>query len=502
MKKAALSCSSLLCSCWSFELDPQEALAGAPSPPISSGPDASAEPRTAANAGALPPNIGTSRKEPQPPASAQPHPLAQAPRPSQQCDDCTPPSLATCGLRGLACCGGTPECAAGLHCEEATGVCASCRGFRPLGLPVGHTDARALAVSADGSVAVGRSRAQRSENLAAMWHLDHGLVTRFGGGSSSLLAISDDGRTVVGFESLRAVIGGIGTALENAVTRAFPGPVLEAFLAQNVARGVVVDDPVAHLFQGRATGVSRSGEVVVGWREETRTGSVLAGSVAEPRQGFLRSSGGDFLPLGAEGYTQTEASAVSGDGRYVVGWGTLSETGDDRALLWSEGGALSLGTLPGGLWSRALAVNADGTAVVGISDSETGPRAFARLQETQALLDLTPMTEALAVDGAGETIVGRAGDQAAIWRARTGEVRAIATELSDGIPVGWNLQAATGISDSGEVVVGYGSSPTSPVEQAWAAYFGAPCAVSTAVDAGPTEPRDAAQTTGDANTAQ
>lgn len=49
-------------------------------------------------------------------------------------------------------------------------------------------------------------------------------------------------------------------------------------------------------------------------------------------------------------------------------------------------------------------------------------------------------------------------------------------ELGGRVPEGWLLQAVTGISADGAVLVGYGRSPNAPVEEAWVATLGPDCA--------------------------
>lgn len=75
----------------------------------------------------------------------------------------------------------------------------------------------------------------------------------------------------------------------------------------------------------------------------------------------------DADPLGSS------ATAVSADGKVVVGW---SRKGDGalEAIHWEDGSMTRLGTLTSGLFygSEAYAVNADGSVIVGIADRGSG----------------------------------------------------------------------------------------------------------------------------------
>ena len=76
------------------------------------------------------------------------------------------------------------------------------------------------------------------------------------------------------------------------------------------------------------------------------------------------------------GKFKSAASAVSADGSVVVGWSN-SASGRE-AIRWTrEDGIVGLGDLPGGMFkSWATAVSADGLVVVGGSGPTNGGRAF------------------------------------------------------------------------------------------------------------------------------
>jgi probable HAF family extracellular repeat protein len=142
------------------------------------------------------------------------------------------------------------------------------------------------------------------------------------------------------------------------------------------------------------------------------------------------------LPGGA---FSSAANAVSADGSVIVGSsesasGTSTGT---QAFRWtSDGGMVGLGDLPGGVFlSAAFGVSADGSVAVGQGTSASGTEAF-------------------------------------IWDAPNG-IRRIRDVLLPEVGAaldGWNLQVARGISADGRTVVGVGTNPNGDGE-GWLAYL-------------------------------
>ena len=124
--------------------------------------------------------------------------------------------------------------------------------------------------------------------------------------------------------------------------------------------------------------------------------------------------------------------------------------------LVNGGPATVLPTLFDGPATRANAVNADGSVIVGWQDQPTGQRTAAKWVNSVPELILTSdgafNGEALAVSADGGTIVGYGynfGQDAWIWRARTGVT-----------PIGMSARImgeffAVDVSDDGKVVVGF-----------------------------------------------
>jgi len=139
------------------------------------------------------------------------------------------------------------------------------------------------------------------------------------------------------------------------------------------------------------------------------------------------------------------AYATSADGSVVVGQSQSGGKGD-RAFRWtSASGMVDLGSLGSSSWVdgrvRALAVSANGERVVGFSDSPSGQVAF-------------------------------------LWTSEGGMVnlKDFLTEHGTTNLTGWTLTAAQGISANGNTIVGYGRNPAGQSE-AWIATVPEPSSV-------------------------
>ncbi|MCA9149066.1 MAG: hypothetical protein KDA92_07205 [Planctomycetales bacterium] len=223
-----------------------------------------------------------------------------------------------------------------------------------------------------------------------------------------------------------------------------------------------------------ALDLSNNGAVVIG------TGSSSSG-----REAFRWSESGGLTGLGflPDGVT-SEATSVSADGSIIVG---TSETFDailGEAFRWTANdGMVGLGDLPGGdRMSRAWRISADGSTIVGEASSTNGQEAMRWTSEhgMQGLGDLDGglfRSVAYDVTADGAMIVG-AGTTASspsvafVWTARDG-MRAVSEMLANDYRLGpelegWDLWTARAISDDGQVMSGTGVDPAGNV-RAWLA---------------------------------
>jgi len=224
-------------------------------------------------------------------------------------------------------------------------------------------------------------------------------------------------------------------------------------------------------FAGEARDVSADGSVVVGERYSDTTEAFRWTSDAG-------AMGLGFLPGGIYSY----ALGVSADGSTIVGGASTAERADD-AFRWTSGaGMVSLVTLPGVWDSEAFAASADGSVIVGYAtDQEAGTQAFRWTASEGMVLLGTPIgvigeTIAYAVSADGSVIVGESSDYSArvddafIWDPVHG-MRLLKDVLVEdyGLDLtGWELQWARGISGDGRTIVGNGVNPSGQVE-AWIA---------------------------------
>lgn len=288
-------------------------------------------------------------------------------------------------------------------------------------------------------------------------------------------------------------------------------------------------------FQGLGTGgrpnaVSADGEVVLMgrsvWKDGTLTqlddatvssvsgwalsgdGSVVVGGAkfgsSSHSQPFVWENG-TFTPLSPEGSTLDEAVGVSNDGRAIAGnvggvpvrWddGVLTTlagggaangisadgsvvVGRDAealatgfAVTWQGGVRTPLESLPGAVFSEAVAASDDGGAVVGRIN--LGNSFATRWDEEGIEILGTGQTSAEDVSADGGRVVGSRvtffqGADALMWDANGEQLVQDVLEDTFGLDLsGWKLTHAYGISADGRTIVGYGTGPNG--KEAWLA---------------------------------
>jgi probable HAF family extracellular repeat protein len=173
---------------------------------------------------------------------------------------------------------------------------------------------------------------------------------------SEVLDISADGTTVVG--SSEAEAG------------------LEAYKWTNPATGgagmIGLGDLPGGPFLSIAWGVNADGSVVVGssYVDDTYT---EAFRWTDPNTG-----GAGMVSIGdlPGGQTRGAGLAASADGSVITGWGTSEDDGQLEAFRWTDpnqggSGMVGLGFLPGGYFSRGMAITPDGSMIAGRGSSDS-----------------------------------------------------------------------------------------------------------------------------------
>lgn len=334
-------------------------------------------------------------------------------------------------------------------------------------LPAGGLAGSANAISADGSTVVG-SYIDSNNYIAGFYWPGAGTAIDIGAlglpsGGTVANAVSANGSVVVGTSSSQAF--------------------------RWTAGGGIVGIPILPGgFYSSGFGVSGDGTIVVG---QSQNG---AGS----REAFYWTSAGGTVGLGTLDsgpniFAESSANAISTDGQVIVGF-TTSDAYPERGEAFRRtqaGGMVGLGTLNGtgsGTYSVAKAVNANGSVIVGQSSSNTVVDIFGSSGEafrwTQGggmvgLGALNPTdfeSSALAVNADGSVVVGYSLDQtftyhAFRWKADTGMKSVQSLLAAAGVNVtGWSLEQANGVSADGNVIVGSGTDPNGD-GQAWIARF-------------------------------
>jgi probable HAF family extracellular repeat protein len=178
------------------------------------------------------------------------------------------------------------------------------------------------------------------------------------------------------------------------------------------------------------------------------------------------------------GEYRSTAERVSADGSVIVG--DSESTSGREAFRWTSGeGMIGLGDLPGGPFeSSALGVSADGSVIVGRSFSAAYPTEAFRWTRAEGMVGLGG-SSAYAVSADGSVIVGEAisdsGPEAVIWTPVDGMVSIRSLLMGGGVNTvtDWILITAQGLSASGRTIAGWGISPTGNLE-AWVATIGEP----------------------------
>jgi probable HAF family extracellular repeat protein len=315
-----------------------------------------------------------------------------------------------------------------------------------LGVTGGYSNSLATSVSGNGTVIVGYSEGE-GRREAFRWTKENGMISLVSvpSGYYNLAAngVSVDGSVIVGF--CRAL---------NREQLAF---------RWTEESGMEVLEGLQEREGGSwASDASADGSVVVGTL--TRPTDQYPGEVQEAFR-WTKEEGPQGLGDLPEGDNLGDASAefgsravaVPADGSVIVG----HDLKNGEAFRWSKDrGMRGLGRLPGGEQSWAFAVSADGSTIVGASTTSVQDEYQAVRWTTEGSIeslgkhsDGDSMSFAHGVSANGAVIVGVAtgekGPEAFRWTKEVGMVGLGA------LPEGYDRSSAGAISADGSVIVGY-----------------------------------------------
>jgi probable HAF family extracellular repeat protein len=304
-----------------------------------------------------------------------------------------------------------------------------------LGIPSGGTASAALAINGTGD-AVGYAMVGGSSEGLLFSGGSYSITLSPGGTNWVNTAINDSGQ-----------IAGYGTDSSGNNT---------AFLVSggNISNLGSLSGPLGNpVSQG--FGIDSAGDVVGN-----------SGTNAGTTHAFLNPAGGTMADLGTLGGSSSYAAGISANGQYIVGYSSTSQ-GQNHAFIYStvSSATSDLGTL-GGSASYAAAVNNSGH-VAGYSLTLSGGDPHAFLYNGTTMEDLGDPNNlgsyATAINGS-DAVVGYyavAGGGTLAFVDSGGTMSALNSLLAAN--PGWNLEAATGINDSGDIV-GYGTNPNGQTE--------------------------------------
>lgn len=330
-----------------------------------------------------------------------------------------------------------------------------------------------LAASAVWMVGAFESRAQ-SYHLRGIGHLDN--VQSY----SEITALSGNGEYAVGTSSSSDGFAAFRWSRDTGIQRV---PLPPGWGRESIALDVSADGGVV---VGQAANARSHSEAFV-WEEGTgpRGLGLAPNEFSEAKAvsadgtvvvGLSGNVSPDVVIWDADGvrnigrhvdFVATLPKAVSND-TLIVGYGFL-ENADTHEFFWVQERGFESWFSDDFLGSRANDVSADGAVVVGAIKLSEGWRAYRRSGKSFTLLDPLLDAVALAVSHNGQFAVGSLTDgarsHAFIWSKTHGVQPIEKLLLANGVDLGgWKLLYATGVSDAGHVIGGFGVNPSNAVE--------------------------------------
>ncbi|MEN5306582.1 T9SS type A sorting domain-containing protein [Chryseobacterium cucumeris] len=218
-----------------------------------------------------------------------------------------------------------------------------------------------------------------------------------------------------------------------------------------------------------AGGLVQIGSISNGYPAAGRTvvsndGTKISSSITNAATGFNEISTydvatstwvnrGGLVPTGWDG-SVSSTWGMTTNGSTIVGLGFLTAA-NAHAVKWDEvNGMVDLGSIVAARSSRANAINAAGTVIVGWQDEPTGTRSGAKWQDGVETFitdnNGNNVGEAGGISADGNTIIGSANPNPYVWNAASGLTYITHPNASFSFKGG-----ATGISADGKKVIGY-----------------------------------------------
>lgn len=278
---------------------------------------------------------------------------------------------------------------------------------------------------------------------------------------TSIGAINDTGTVWVGYGQFHGPIYVTGHAIrfENGVftdlhtgTALGPGGSLQDYNQSyatamsadtNVVAGFATNDltGIRQAFRWtQATGMTGLGFLAgYSWSNAnaiSADGTTIVGYVANPTGAFESQPmywtaatgivGLGFLPGDTHVYGGSGAIAVSANGSVIVGSAVGDSVGNHHAFRWTQAtGMQDLGTLPGGFYSNATAISADGTIIAGGSNNapnNTGPVFAFRWTQATGMQKLSDLLAARGISPGAGVVLGGAAAMSADGKITVGNL--------------------------------------------------------------------------------
>ena len=261
----------------------------------------------------------------------------------------------------------------------------------------GLEQTEAVAVSDDGRIVVGSSHYPGPES-AVRW-IDGVPMLVPGCFATVPSSVSGDGSAIVGWCSESTGESSFYWDVASGFQRILPpdvpqfGSSVSAIAGDgSVVVGYVFEVVTARPFTWTPDGGAELLPVLLGAEysavyDVNSDGSVMVGS-SDRRPVRWTDGGATVQPIEiAPDFSRATAFGVSADGSTVVG--NASGGSGSRAFRWTQStGMVDLGTLPGLAWSFATAVSGDGRAVVGAGSTFPGPETAMVWTEPLGMVDL------------------------------------------------------------------------------------------------------------------